>query len=174
MTALHSLLCLVVERSKNNKLPTPSITLDQLLYIKAYEIAMSNKIEIFVQLGGFHQLMSFLGSIGSLMEGIGLRRTLETVYILLTVVHMMTEKAYTRVVRGHVMSAPALLSLLLDEFWDSLTTDEEAHFVKIYDSPNPEEYKNDSIVVHLMQWVTTKKGSFLFKILTASFLLITP
>ena len=48
MTALHSLLCFVVERSKNNKLPTPSITFEQPLYVKAYKIAMSNKIEIFV------------------------------------------------------------------------------------------------------------------------------
>ena len=48
MTALHSLLCFVVEQSKNNKLPTPSITFEQPLYVKAYKIAMSNKIEIFV------------------------------------------------------------------------------------------------------------------------------
>ena len=68
MTALHSLLCFVVEQSKNNKLPTPSITFEQPLYVKAYKIAMSNKIEIFVRVGGFHQLMSFLRSIGSLME----------------------------------------------------------------------------------------------------------
>ena len=49
------------------------------------------------------------------------------------------------------MSAFAVLSLLLEEFWDSLTTDEQAQLVKIYDSPNPEEYKNDPIAVHLMQ-----------------------
>ena len=81
MTALHSLLCFVVQQSKNNKLPTPSITFDQPLYVKAYEIAMLNKMKIFVRLGGFHQLMSFLGSIGSLMEGSGLRRGLKTVYV---------------------------------------------------------------------------------------------
>ena len=160
MTSLHSLLCFVVEQSKNNKLPTPSITFDQPLYVKAYEIAMSNKIEIFVRLGGFHQLMSFLGSIGSLMEGSGLRRALETVYVPLTVGHIMTGKAYTRAVRGHMMSASAVLSLLLEEFWDSLTTDEQAQLVKIYDSPNPEEYKNDPIAVHLMQWFTTKRRIF--------------
>ena len=62
----------------------------------------------------------------------------------------MTRKAYTRAVRGHMMSASAVLSLLLEEFWDSLTTDEQAQL-------NPEEYKNDAIVVHLMQWFTTKK-----------------
>ena len=109
MTALNSLLCFVVEQSKNNKLPTPSITFDQPLYVKAYETAMSNKMEIFVRLDGFHELMSFLGSIGSLMEGSGLRRALETVHIPLTVGHMMTGKAYTRAVHGHMMSASAFL-----------------------------------------------------------------
>ena len=109
MTALHSLMCFVVEQTKNNKLPMPSIIFDQPLYVKAYEIAMSNKIEIFVQLGGFHQLMSFLGSIGTLMERSGLRRALETVHIPLTVGNMMTGKAYTRAVHGHMMSASAFL-----------------------------------------------------------------
>ena len=85
MIALHSLLCFVVEQSKNNKLPTPSVTFDQPLYVKANEIVMSNKMEIFVLLDGFHQLMSFLGSIGSLMEGSGLRRALEAAYVPLTV-----------------------------------------------------------------------------------------
>ena len=78
-TALHSLLCFVVEQSKNNKLPTASITFDQPLYVKTSEVVMSHKMEAFVRLGDFHQLQSFLGSIGSLMEGSGLRRALETV-----------------------------------------------------------------------------------------------
>ena len=95
MTALHSLLCFVVEQSKNSKLPTHSITSDQPLYVKTYEIAMSNKMDVVIQRGGFHQLMSFLGYIGSLMEGSGLRRALETVYVQLTVGHMMTGKAHT-------------------------------------------------------------------------------
>ena len=127
---------------------------------------MSNKI--FVRLGGFHQLMSFLGSIGSLMEGSGLRRALKTVYVPLTISHMMTGKAYTQAVRGHMMSASAVLPLLLEEFWDSLTTDEQAQLVKIYDSPNPEEYKNDPIAVHLMQWFTTKKEEVCSKSRTAA------
>ena len=70
----------------------------------------------------------------------------------------MTAKAYTRSVRGHMMLVSAVLLLLLEEFWDSLTTDEQALLVKIYDSSKPEEYKNDPIAVYLMQWFTTKKG----------------
>ena len=125
-------------------------------------------MEIFVCLGGFHQLMSFLGSIGSLMEGSGLRRALETVYVPLTVGHMMTGKAYTRAVRGHRMSASAVLLLLLEEFWDSLTTNEQAQLVKINDPPNPEEYKNDPIAVHLLRWFTTKKEEVSSKSRTAA------
>ena len=160
MTALHSLLCFVVEQSKSNKLSTPSITSDQQLYVKAYEIAMSNKIEVFVRLAGFHQLMSSLGSTDFLMERSDLRRALETVYIQFTVGHMMTGKAYTRAVHDHMMSVSAVLLFLLEEFWDSLTTGKQAKLVKIYDSQNPEEYKNDPIAVHLMQWFTTKRRIF--------------
>ena len=94
------------------------------------------------------------------MEESGLRRALETVHVPLTVGHMMTGKVYTRGVRGHMMSASAVLSLLLVGFWDSLTTDEQAQLVKIYDLPNPEEYKNDPIAVHPIQWFTTKKKKF--------------
>ena len=46
MTALHSLLCFVVEQSKN--------MFDQPLYVKAYKIVISNKMEIFLRLSGFH------------------------------------------------------------------------------------------------------------------------
>ena len=63
-----------------------------------------------------------------------------------------------------MMLASAVLLLLLEEFWDSLTTDDQAQLFKIYDSPNPEEYKNDPIAIHLMQWFATTKRKNLFKI----------
>ena len=83
-----------------------------------------------------------MGSIGSSMEGSGLRGALETVYAPVTVGHMMTGKAYTRAARGHMMSASAVLSLLLQEFWHSLTAVEHAQLLEIYDLPNPEECKD--------------------------------
>lgn len=81
VNALYSLLTFVTEQSSKHNLPMPAITFDQPLYIKAYEIASSMNMKIFVRLGGFHQLMSFLGSIGNMMEGSGLRNALETVRI---------------------------------------------------------------------------------------------
>ena len=61
MTALHSLLCFVVESCANINLPTPTVTFKQLFYVKAYEIVSTKKKKISL-IGGFHQLMSFLGS----------------------------------------------------------------------------------------------------------------
>ena len=74
-------------------------------------------MNVVVRLGGFHQLMSFLGSIGFLMDGSGLRDTLETVYAPLTVGHMFTGKAYARALRGHLLASSAMISLFLESFW---------------------------------------------------------
>ena len=110
MRALHFLLCFVAEQSKNNKLLTPSIKCDKPLYVKACEIVMTNKTEIFVRLGGF------LGYIGSLLERSGLRGALETVYAPVTAGHMITRKVYTRAVRCHMISASPVSSLMLGGF----------------------------------------------------------
>ena len=62
--ALHSLLNFISEQSARLDVPETSVTFDQPLYIKAYEIVHAKGFKIFVGLGGFHQMMSFLGSIG--------------------------------------------------------------------------------------------------------------
>ena len=75
------------------------------------------------------------------MEKSGFKGAVETVYARVTNGHMMIRKAYTRGVRSHMMLESAAL-LLLEEFWHSLTTVEQAQLVKIYDLPNPEECKD--------------------------------
>ena len=45
----------------------PSVTFDQPLWKKAFEIAVAKNLKIVVCLGGFHTSMSLLGSIGTLM-----------------------------------------------------------------------------------------------------------
>ena len=111
--ALYSLLSFV---SKLN-VPFPSITFDQPLYVKACNIVSSMNMNIFLGLVGFHQFMSFLGSIGCLMEGSGLRAALENLYAPVTVGLMFSGKAFTREIRGQILCASVILSLLLEEFW---------------------------------------------------------
>ena len=65
------------------------------------------------RLGGFHTMMSFLGSIGTLMAGSGLSDALEVCYGPNAVEHMMTGKAVSRAVRAHFMVDAALGRLLL-------------------------------------------------------------
>ena len=103
----------------------PCATFDQQLYVLAYDIVSSKNMDIFVRLGGFHQIMSFLGSIGLLMGGSGLRSALETVYAPVTVGHMFTGKAYPRAIRGHLLCASAIMSLILEEFWNGLSHEEQ-------------------------------------------------
>ena len=157
MTALHSLLSFVSEQSSKLNVPKPTITFDQPLYVKAYEIVLSTKMNIFVRLGGFHQLMSFLGSVGCLMEGSGLREALETVYAPLTVGHMLTGKAYSRAIRGHMLSAAAVLSLLFEEFWLDVSPEEQSQLIEIFESPNPFLRQNDDVSLKLVQWFEKKR-----------------
>ena len=59
---------------------------------------------------------SFLNSIGKVMEGNGFRTALEIVYTPVTANHMFNEKAYDRVVRGHLLCTSDVQLILLKEF----------------------------------------------------------
>ena len=92
------------------------ITFDQPLWIKAMDIITNKSMNIVCRLGGFHTLMSFMGSIGKMMKGSGLEESLETVYGENTVQHMMTGKAVPRALRGHFLVEAALMNNLISNF----------------------------------------------------------
>ena len=81
-----SLPLIVTEQCKILHVDMLCVVFNQQLYVKAFEIVSSIKMRIFVRLGGFHQIMSFLGSIGKVMEGSGLGTALATVCTPITVV----------------------------------------------------------------------------------------
>ena len=93
------------------------MTFDQPLYIKAAEIVASSPelSNIFVRLGGFHLVMSYLGSIGYIMSQSGLKEMWETVYAHNSVDHMLTGHAYARALRAHMLTAAALVGHLLEK-----------------------------------------------------------
>ena len=78
--------------------------------------------------------MVFLSSIGSLLEGSGLRKVLETVYAPVSLGKMSSVKAYSHAFRGHFLSTSALLSIMLEEFWNKLNTDEKNDTKKMHGS----------------------------------------
>lgn len=71
--------------------------------------------KVIVRLGAFHAEMSFLGSIGHLMAGSGLREVLELIYASNAVDYIMTGKAISRAVRAHLIVDAALNALLYSE-----------------------------------------------------------
>ena len=73
-TCIYSTLLFAFEQSKKLNIETPAVTFDQPLWKKAVEIAVEKSLLIVVRLGGFHKLMSFLGSVGTLMKGSGLEK----------------------------------------------------------------------------------------------------
>jgi hypothetical protein len=73
------------QECKRLKQQTGIVTYDQPLFILANDIILATKksgsdelSNIFVRLGGFHILMSFLGSIGYIMGGSGLEELWST------------------------------------------------------------------------------------------------
>lgn len=92
---------------------TPVLTFDQPLFWKALPIIQSQPSNdelkrIVLRLGGFHMQMSFLGSIGHLIAGSRLEELLGVVYAGNTVCHMMSGKAVSRAVHGHMLVDAAL------------------------------------------------------------------
>lgn len=93
------------------------VTFDQPLYIKARGIVVScekssNISNITVRLGGFHLLMSFLGCIGYVMAGSGLRDLLSTIYAPTSMNKMLSGHAYSRSFRGHVLVQLVLAKII--------------------------------------------------------------
>ena len=108
-------------------------------------------------LPAINQLMSFLRSIGPLMEGSGLCAALENVYAPVTVGHMFSGKAFARAIHGHMLCPSAVSSLLLEEFWDSISSKKKIQLAKIFDMFNPTLIEPSNSVNNLVSWLENKK-----------------
>lgn len=101
---IYSVLIFAPQECKKLNQKTFFVTFDQPLYTKARNIVESSNLnpQIVVRLGGFHLLMSFMGSIGYIMAGSGLRKLWNTIYAANSIDKMITGYAYSRAVRAHI------------------------------------------------------------------------
>ena len=88
---------------------TPCITFDQPLWLKAIEISTEKSLNIVCRLGGFHTLMSFSGSIRTVMKGSGLQECLQLLYGENAVTHILSGKAVSRALKAHFLLQSALI-----------------------------------------------------------------
>ena len=77
-------------------------------------IIKEEALPIVCRLGGFHTLMSFLGSIGTLMKGSGLDDLLEEIYAENSIPQMMPVKAIARALRAFMSVQSALMTLIIE------------------------------------------------------------
>ena len=110
---------------KKQRICCTGLTFDQPLYWKASEIEEDKSPEfdkIHLKLGGFHQLMSFMGAGCKLMEDAGLFQLWSTVYKENSIPKMLEGKAYSRCLRACLLTDSALHYMLLQQKEDTNTT----------------------------------------------------
>lgn len=116
-TVYTTLLC-ALENAKRYGHTVCIVTFDQPLYAKAREIVSaapdgSEVSKIIVRLGGFHLLMSYLGAIGYIMQGSGIKEVLSEIYAPKSLEKMLNGHAYARAVRAHTLLQLALAITIL-------------------------------------------------------------
>lgn len=137
------------------------VTFDQPLFLKAVDIVEgSNSTQILgkviVRLGGFHMLMSFMGSIGHLMSGSGIEDLWQTVYAKNTIPHLISGHAYSRSLRAHFLTQEALSHIIFKHilFQDIETLE------KLYLNPDVENIEGQEILKKLVEEFDAKLSSF--------------
>ena len=175
LTCIYSVLLFIIEQAKILGIHTPVVTFDQPLWLKATEVVNTKSLPIVLILGGFHLMMSFLGSMGSIMKGSGLQEALGTIYGTNTVEHITSGKAVSRALRGHFLTESALVTKLLRKFFpdtlfeldenmdeeeqeSDITLDEETEAEK---EEEPEYYDEDNNEI-TNEWIESL-GESVFK-----------
>lgn len=113
-TALVTTSQIVLKES----MKTCIITFDQPLYIKARDIVETkifDQILMIMRLGDFHLLMSFLGCIGEIMGGFGLKDVLCLIFAEGSVDKILNGHSYARAVQTHIILQQALSLLIFEE-----------------------------------------------------------
>ena len=77
---IYSTLSFISKQTEQLNIPTPLVTLDQPLWLRATEIANKIQMNLVFFLGGFHTAVSFTGSTGALANDSGMQSAFETIF----------------------------------------------------------------------------------------------
>jgi hypothetical protein len=114
-----------------------------------------NVSKIILRLGEFHTVTSFLGSIGHVMNGSGLRQVMDLIYAEDTVAHLLSGKAISRGIRAHFLIDAALNILLLKNMFDNENNDDEVLFTSLNIQ---EKLERQEEIDNLLKQPTTIEG----------------
>ena len=132
--AVYSTMSFVKQEIKQKRICCTSLTFDLPLFWKASEIKADKSPKsdcIHLKLGGFHQLMSFMGAGCKLMQDAGLKEVSSTVYKENSLPKMLEGKAYSRCLKACLLTDTALHFTLLSGNDHSLENEENQIFEPI-------------------------------------------
>ena len=101
-SCIYSALKFITEEAKKYGILVPCVTFDQPLWLKAIGIIAETGLKIVARLGGFYTTISFPGNIGKLMAGSSIEELLVEVYAENSMEHMLSGKAVSRFLCGHL------------------------------------------------------------------------
>ncbi|XP_048000447.1 uncharacterized protein LOC125237427 isoform X2 [Leguminivora glycinivorella] len=120
--AIYTALKEAQKKSKGTSL----VTFDQPMYQTAQKIVTNPSnlmLDVVLKLGGFDLIKSFLGAIGFIMSGSGLKELWCNLYAAEHIEKMMTGHAFARAIRAHFLTRSALFNIITKDF--DLTPDEK-------------------------------------------------
>jgi hypothetical protein len=128
---IFSTLSYVSDQARRLGIPSTTITFDQPLFIKGCEVAASKGMtNLVIRLGGFHLLMSAIGSLYATMRGSGVKEALGQIYATNTLPLLLLGKAISRAMRGTRLLDAALHHKLLEKLHTVGDTDDGDHEVE--------------------------------------------
>ena len=125
-----------IEQARKINIDTPVVTFDQSLSIKAMEIVTTLNILMVILLGGFHKMMIFAGSIGTLMKGSGFDVALEIIHGQVSVRYMLSGKAIAMFIQGNFLVESALVIKILSNLLPSANDTTGERILYIICAPN--------------------------------------
>ncbi|XP_028418322.1 uncharacterized protein LOC114543611 [Dendronephthya gigantea] len=118
LDAIYTVLKFAANECEKYGQQTCFVTFDQPLYVKAVDMVAASSSgselsSVIVRLGGFHLLMSFMGAVGYIMGGSGLKELWSLIYAVDSVEKMLNGHAYARALRAHFLTQLALIIVIL-------------------------------------------------------------
>ena len=159
----------MISQPKKLKVHTPCVTFDQPLWLKTFNFVHAENLQIVCRLGGFHTLMSFLGSIGTLMKRSGLGDLFAEVYAENRVTHMISGKAIARATRAHILAESSLMSLLMQEIKEQSSDitdfeDLQKFYERAYDGKLDEESLKELVLSESIKRIGDEIGLLKLKL----------
>ena len=163
LSCIYSTLIFIIDQSKRINVKIPVITFDEPLWLKATEVINAKALKVVLILGGFHLMISFIGSIGHLMKGSGISEVLDTVYDSNAVEHMISGKAVSRALRGHFLVSSALNTKLFSSFFPGgfrlIDETEEGDQAEKHDDDNNDSEDNPDLNTVMVNKLTAEQVS---------------